>query len=108
MRQGDPMESGKHHLCMGRAEDSNGLEFSMRVLQGRGSTPEGRECVCLNGPGEEGRIPWGSYRAREGVVGSPYWVRQGKRGCLQAKSWEVPMGVQQSKKEFPCGTGRCP
>lgn len=36
-----------------------GWEISMRVLQGRswGRPPEGRVCLCLNGHGEEGRIP---------------------------------------------------
>lgn len=74
MRQGHPTESGKHHLCMSRADDPNGLEFSIRILQGGGSPPDGRVHVCCNGPGGKGRIPLGYYRAREGVMGSPYGV----------------------------------
>lgn len=29
MGEGDPMQSGEHHLCMSRADDPKGLEFSL-------------------------------------------------------------------------------
>lgn len=46
MRQGDSIESRKHHLCMSRADDPNGLEFSIRILQVR-TAPQTGGCMCV-------------------------------------------------------------